>query len=107
MTDFPEDYNKCKFCGNLIEKPKVFCDETCRRAYDIKQKIPNVEPFKLYPVSSKARLKLIFNVADMLKKGVDMHHIQSNLSLWFTQRTVDEYIRFALKINELERGVHG
>jgi hypothetical protein len=95
------EYNKCLFCGRLILKPKVFCDDVCERAYRVKELLPELHGVTIGG-ACKQRTAMVLNIAKMLRNGRTETDIFNSLVLWFTPRTVNRYLELAKKVNELE-----
>lgn len=96
-----ELFNVCRFCGKRVLKPKVFCDDVCERAYKVKELLPELHGICIGS-ASKHRLAMILNIAKMLKNGRSEDQIRDSLALWFTRKTVDNYLELARKVVELE-----
>ena len=100
--DFMSAYNRCRCCGKLLPKPKEFCDETCQRAYRLKDKVLGLFNVQ-FTHANKSRLKTIFNMAKMLENGWSEQQIRKTMSFWFTLKTIDRYLEVAKRVVEVEK----
>jgi hypothetical protein len=95
------EYNKCLLCGRWVLKPKLFCDDVCERAYRVKELFPELHGVVIGG-ASKQRIAMVLNIAKMLRNGRTEREIYNSLLLWFTPKTIRNYLELARKVNELE-----
>jgi len=95
------EFNKCLFCGMRILKPKLFCDDVCERAYRVKELLPELHGITI-GTANKQRIAMVLNIAKMLRNGRTEREIYNSLVLWFTPKTIRNYLELARKVNELE-----